>query len=250
MNHYTYLLIDEELGMYYIGARSCKCDPMEDNYLGSSKHMNTECKNRCDKIVLGEFATRKEAIVDEIRMHELYDVARNKKFYNRAKQTSTGFDTCGTVPNFSTEHLQFMHELGKSWKGKKRSKEEIEKMRTSLTGRKLSEAHRKAISKGGKGRKFSEVHKQRIGDALSGRKATEETKAKIAAATKNRFKDPSNHPGSKQVINLDNGMVFKCTREADEWAGIKGGVKHVCRGARKSAGGYSWAYLENIKEVS
>jgi len=46
--------------------------------------------------VLAEFPTRYDAVCHEIFLHSFYDVAKNEMFYNRAKQTSTGFDTSGS----------------------------------------------------------------------------------------------------------------------------------------------------------
>ena len=79
--------------MKYIGVRSSIVPPEADiDYLGSSKYVP---KLECDKIVLNEFLTRKEAVAYEIRLHELFNVGCNPVFYNKAKQTSTGFDMSG-----------------------------------------------------------------------------------------------------------------------------------------------------------
>ena len=96
-NHYVYMLISLVEDKYYIGARSCTCDVDEDTYMGSSRVMTKENKENCDKLVLKEFATREEAIAYEIELHNQFDVSNNPKFWNVAKQTSTGFDTTGRV---------------------------------------------------------------------------------------------------------------------------------------------------------
>ena len=95
MRHYTYLLIDPDSEMMYIGVRSFNGNPNKDPYMGSSKVMTTEDKLRCDKIILKTFSTRKEAMQHEIKLHELYDVAHNDKFWNACKATSVGFDVTG-----------------------------------------------------------------------------------------------------------------------------------------------------------
>lgn len=134
--HYTYLLIEDVTEMLYIGVRTSKVPPDEDPYMGSSKYVPVA---NCDKIVLNEFSTREEAIQDEIRLHYLYDVCKNTMFYNRAKQTSTGFDSTGIVRDperykapKSTKHKQ---AISKALKGRiiseearvKASKTKIEK---------------------------------------------------------------------------------------------------------------------------
>lgn len=98
--HYTYQLVgrDSTTGYLtsYIGVRSCNCYPHHDtNYYGSSKHLPHDIKTTHRKSILGVFPTRQEALKNEIYLHELYEVAVNPMFYNKAKQTSTGFDQSG-----------------------------------------------------------------------------------------------------------------------------------------------------------
>ena len=118
MNHYTYFLTAKEPfnGMkYYIGVRSCKSNPEEDKYMGSSKIIKRN-KVAVDKHILATWNSRKEAVSHEILLHECFDVALNKEFFNQAIQTSTGFDTTGKPS---------------SMKGKKHTLKTIEKMRES-----------------------------------------------------------------------------------------------------------------------
>lgn len=87
MNHYTYYSF-EQWGRGYIGRRSCKCDPEEDNYFGSYRDTSF---NPTHKIVLMVYPTREESVNDEIKLHEFYQVNINPHFANMAKQTSTKF---------------------------------------------------------------------------------------------------------------------------------------------------------------
>lgn len=104
MYYYTYLLINENNGMMYIGKRQSKVLPdLDTAYMGSSQYVP---KEECDKIILSEFSTAIEATEDEIRLHSMYDVATNSKFYNRAKQTSTKFDTTGTTFTMTKEQCE------------------------------------------------------------------------------------------------------------------------------------------------
>lgn len=95
MYHYTYLLINRADNMFYVGKRSSKVPPLEDIlYKGSSAYVP---KNKCIKLILKEFDTVEEALNHEILLHDKLDIANNKSYYNRAKQTSTGFDTTSTT---------------------------------------------------------------------------------------------------------------------------------------------------------
>jgi hypothetical protein len=91
--HYTYYSY-EEWGRGYFGSRSCYCTPEEDvNYLGSYTDKNF---NPTHKIILkDDYSARSEAMVDEIILHDYYDVANNPHFANKAKLTSTGFCVTG-----------------------------------------------------------------------------------------------------------------------------------------------------------
>jgi len=118
MNHYTYFLTAKEPfnGMkYYIGVRSCKSNPEEDKYMGSSKIIKRN-KVAVDKHILATWNSRKEAVSHEILLHECFDVALNKEFFNQSLQTAVGFDTSGKPSPM---------------KGKKHTAETIEKMRES-----------------------------------------------------------------------------------------------------------------------
>jgi hypothetical protein len=118
MNHYTYFLTAKEPfnGMkYYIGVRSCKNSPEEDKYLGSSKVIKRN-KIAVDKHILATWDSRKEAVSHEILLHDCFNVAVNKEFFNQALQTAVGFDTLGMLSPM---------------KGKKHTTETIDKMRES-----------------------------------------------------------------------------------------------------------------------
>lgn len=90
--HYVYYSY-EEWGRGYIGCRSCKCSPEEDTrYFGS--YYDTSF-SPTDKIILGCFPTREEALAAEIALHRFYEIDKNSHFANKARQTSTGFVSSG-----------------------------------------------------------------------------------------------------------------------------------------------------------
>lgn len=103
-NHYVYLLLGED-GRFYYGVRSCDCDPKDDTYAGSFRD-STFKPNR--KRILSTWDSREAAVAEEIRIHNLKDVAANSRYANRAKQTSIGFDTSGTT--LSEDHIRKVSE--------------------------------------------------------------------------------------------------------------------------------------------
>lgn len=104
MYYYTYLLINENNGMLYIGKRQSKCKPEEDtSYMSSSKYVP---KEECDKIILSVHNTAEEAVAEEIRLHAIHNVGLNPMFYNKSKQTSSKFDTTGFTFKLTQEQRE------------------------------------------------------------------------------------------------------------------------------------------------
>lgn len=135
MYHYTYLIKSKTNKMKYIGVRSCKCEPQYDNYWSSSKHLPKDVKTTHKKRILKIHPSRKKAVEHEILLHQKYDVGKNIHFYNKAKQTSTSYDTSG-VPNPHSKETCI--KLSKALKGKKRTPEMVEAMSQRMLGTKQS----------------------------------------------------------------------------------------------------------------
>lgn len=50
----------------------------------------------------------------------------------------------------------------------------------------------------------------------------------------------------RKVINLDTGLIFDTIGEAAAYYNLKGThISRVCRGKRKTTGGYKWTYYDN-----
>ena len=93
------------------------------------------------------------------------------------------------------------------------------KLSKSLTGKRKSESHRRNISEGRKGMVFSTKHKENISKARR----------------TNRV---------RRVLCIDTGEVFETVVDAQKALGLKSdtGIRHVCYGRRKTAGGYKWRF--------
>jgi len=143
--HYTYYSY-EEWGRGYFGSRTCKCLPEEDvKYFGS---FYDKTFKPTQKIILkSDYATRVEAIADEIILHDYYDVANNPHFANQAKQTCTKFSIYGTSHSKETKR-----KIGEGNRGKTHSKETREKLSKINKGIPRSEETRRKISEKKKGK--------------------------------------------------------------------------------------------------
>lgn len=173
MYHYTYMIRSSN-AMFYIGARSCAVLPEDDKYYGSCDSFTAwqkENNEALDKHIAGVFPSRALAIEHEIELHNFYDVAKNKLFWNKAKQTAVGFDTTGTT---QSDELKLNKSI--KTKGRPKTDEHKEKIRQAHIGKVKSEQHRKALSESkkgkpsplkgvsiGKGRILSDSHKEKIG---------------------------------------------------------------------------------------
>jgi len=110
--HYTYVIIDlqpHSLKRWYIGKRSCETS-IEDDYKYMSHSKDKEFKrsmlenpSRFKKVTLNVFETAQDALLNEIFLHNLFEVGKSPYFYNRAKQTSEGWNTTGC--NFTRTQL-------------------------------------------------------------------------------------------------------------------------------------------------
>ena len=223
MRHYTYMLKVKEptdARTLYIGVRTCKSQPeLDGSYLGSCKPLKEWIKangsDKVEKIILARWATREEAMLHEILLHDCFDVGRNQEFWNRAKQIATGFDTAGTtheaynkgmtwtdeqkkaqserlkgrvIPDETRRKISLAHKGRKMPEerrlkmiGKTASPETLEKLRTSHLGQKAWN----------KGKKFSEESKQKMSAARigkspwnKGKKFSEESKQKMSESAK------------------------------------------------------------------
>ena len=123
-NHYVYYSY-EEFGRGYIGCRTCKCLPEEDNYLGS---YHDKTFNPSHKIILETFSTREEALEAEVNLHRFYQVDKNPHFANKARQKTTGFYYSAKGVVRSDEYKKKMSER---LKGREIKPEWIEKLKAN-----------------------------------------------------------------------------------------------------------------------
>lgn len=103
--YYVYLITEISTGLKYIGSRgTAKPNLILDlmHYRSSSKN-NEFRKKQVDNQsdfkyeILSTHDSRYDAIIEESRLHELYNVSNNDDYYNISNQTTTGFSTYGKV---------------------------------------------------------------------------------------------------------------------------------------------------------
>lgn len=187
-HNYTYLITNTTNGMKYIGVRSCACLPENDSYMGSSKYLSEAIDNdgsdNFTKEILSDYDTRLDAANEEIRLHNLYDVAVNPEYYNKAKNTSTGFDCTGISKSDETRA-----KLRLAWETRAPVTEETRR-KMSESGKNKPEPTieaRKKISDYMKGRPKSAEHKSKLSDNAKKRPSMSmETRNKLSNLTKGK----------------------------------------------------------------
>lgn len=163
MYHYTYWLTCEQTNQHYIGCRSSKVNPIQDNYWSSSEVVKKMIKEgyTFSKNILATWTSREDAIAHEVLLHDCFNVGQRSDFINQAKQTSTRFDSTG------------LKQPGKGL-GRKDSPE-VRKNKSLSAGHHL------------RGKQLSDNHKQKIALTMkkkAGHLHTLETRQKLSALKK------------------------------------------------------------------
>ena len=176
-------------------------------------------------------------------------IIRDDSYRKRLSERTTGENHHFYGKHLSNDHRQKISEsnkghivsretrikIGDANRGRFKSDEAIQKWRDSRHGYTHSEATKRKIGEGNRGKIVSEETRRRIGYANKGRITSEETKEKLSKSSAKK----------RKVICVETGVVYDSMREAAETMGTPASnVGSVCRGKTKTAGGYSWKYME------
>lgn len=194
MNHYVYRITHTPSNIHYYGARSTKLNPKEDlgiKYFSSSsdkifKELQKRTPEHFKYKVIKVFTEREHAIKLEIALHDKFDVGVNSSFFNKVKQTSSGFDCSGIKK--TPEHIEKIRQskMNKPKKPKPPKpeipknttivfdKEGIEKFRCYGNFRKFCEEHGLPYSALRKSRQISEpIFMSKKGQTRAGKQGYE-----------------------------------------------------------------------------
>lgn len=95
----------------------------------------------------------------------------------------------------------------------------------------------KRISEALKNKKKSEMHKQNISKGRKGIQFTEQHKKHISEGKRKQC--------GKKVQCIETGIIYDTIVQAEEDTGLSksSNIGDVCKGRKKSAGGYTWQYV-------
>lgn len=210
MYYYVYRITNTSIKKHYYGKRTSKIPPRADlgiRYFSSSsdKAFITDQKinpqNYRYKIV-AVYTTAEKASEKEVKLHNKFDVGVNPSFYNKAKQTSTGFDrtglvtvkdSAGAVYSVPADDPRYLSgELVGVSKGAKLSKEHVQKVISTLLGRKHSEQTKAKIKAGSLANK--------------GKRASKEAKEKRATTWQQKIADGWINPLKNKKVTDQNRL--------------------------------------------
>jgi hypothetical protein len=222
--NYVYRITNKIEQKHYYGSRSSEIEAKLDlgiKYFSSSsdEDFREDQKNHPENYkykIVRICSTKEKAIALEIKLQEKFNVGINESFYNKAIQTSTGFDRTDINHTLETKlkisesrkgvplSPETKLKLSEAAKGVPKSPEHRQKLSEAKTGenhpmfgkehsdetrQKMSEAHknmsdetRKKMSEAHKGVPKSDEHKQKLSEANKGKEQTPETRQKISEA--------------------------------------------------------------------
>jgi len=177
--HYTYKLTEFETGLFYVGVRSCKCEPEEDTkYMGSMLHWKVD-KSNLIKEIISVYDTREIANEAEIFMIRLQLKLNKNHLCMNVHIPNIGFCTAGKKMND-----EFRRKVGDTSRGRIHSDETKHKISEAHKGKKLSNETKRKMSESKKGTAHSDQTKLKLREANIGKKISDETKRKISEASK------------------------------------------------------------------
>jgi len=252
--HYVYMVIDPITNEYYIGSRTCKCEPNVDSYMGSYKTWKPIDATRLKKIIIkSDFFSRADSIIYE---SNLIKENINNELNRNYHIPTEGFCTLGNI--------EVAKKISKAKKGKPNknkgkigiySIESLEKMRTAALNRKpITNVTRKKLSESLKG-KMVGINNPMYGKTGNknpnyGNKWTEEQKLLQSKKLKGKIKSEETlQKIRKPILQYDTiGNFVKewdsLSQAANELKIYVGCINNCLKNRSKSSYGFVWKYKE------
>lgn len=235
----------------YVGSSSRLRQRKHEHFkqLENNKHRNTYLQNSYNKHGKSNFEWE---VIEYLEFNENKTILKN----NLLEREQYWIDELRKI-----NELYNLCPIAGSKLGARESKEAIRKRSIANTGKKRTKAFRDRMSRLRKGRcigcypkkVFSEEHIKNLSESHKGYKLSDEHKRKIGEYHENRPKeiqDRMSRNHMKSVVNMSTGIVFNSIKEAGEFYNInRGHISSVCKGERKTAGGYQWSYFKNKKQL-
>ncbi len=242
----------------YIGKHSGNISPELDvgklgGYFSSSQDVNFMLDQKINPQnykyeILRTFETSEAAIDYEIYLHAKHDVGVNSRFYNKAKQISSGFDVTG-IPSSEEKKANLRTFIGSK---NSRSKPVIQVNPTNGNFIKEWESARQAgIGTGGNSNSITLVARGLNKTSGGYGWIYKEDYNPYAILDRSYNRDGSLHPNSKQVIQINSKgnikKVWGCIKDAVPTSSVGYEMISRCvRGKAKTAADCNWIAVEDL----
>lgn len=210
-------------------------------------HLSKHSRCRAIKSAIDKHGAENFIIEQIDTARDLTDLNKKEEFWvdklNTLSPSGYNLKTGGDQPRMSEESLK---KASESKKGIKPWNTGLDKTdpRVAKYIRYGAETHSYGKSYR-KGKKASEETRRKISEGQRGRRLSEDTKKKMSES---RLKSPFLKLVKKSILCIENNTVYQSMSEAAQLLNIS--VSNLCnvlKGKRKSAGGYSFKYLEGQK---
>jgi hypothetical protein len=259
MKHYVYKITDIKTNEFYIGSRSCSCNPKNDSYMGSMKQWKpNDADNLIKEIIKSDFTNREDAIQYESNLISQFI---NDKLNRNYHIPTKGFHVAGLVKTEeqrkNISKIRIDKELAKGKNNpmysKKHSPSSLNKMKEKAKDRYtlkwymdkygeegiyLYETKNKIHSNRMSGSAHPRYGKYGIDNPMYGRIVSDDTKSKISKTK------------SKKILQFSIDGIF-----IKEWDTVKEAANnynmHIntiynnLMKRRSCGGGYIWEYSKN-----
>lgn len=232
-------------GKVYIGITSQKPRDRWDSGWGyqQNKHFWDSIQkygwNNFDHEILFSNLSQSEAFVKEKELILYYDSQNYKKGYNNSPGGESGPGLRGEKhPMFGKHHTpEAKARMSARKTGVPYSPERYARFLASMNREEMRGRAYRTIVGYNKGKSPSEETRKKIADSNRGLKRSEETKRRVGEAHK--------IPILQFTISGEFVREWDCGKSAAYELSIQAGhISKVCRGQRKTAGGFVWRYLE------
>lgn len=236
MYYYVYEHKNKENGKKYIGITSRVPEKRWENghgYIGQPfyKAIKKYGWDNFEHKILCVCESEEEAKEKEIFFIKKFDTTNSNKGYN------------ATLGGESANGLKHTEET------KKKISNSMKGRVSPAKGKKWSKESREKIS--GKnsawyGRKHTEETRGKMSESAKGHKVSEETRRKMVENRKSGWRSGKDNVNARKVYCFEKDKIYDTLKLAAEDCGLKttSKISEVCRGRRKKAGGYTFAYAE------
>jgi len=216
MKYVVYLTMynGDKMPKWYIGSSNqTKVSEGYNGSISSKKYKNTyineqkQNKSLFKTRILSYHLTRKDALIEELRVQKIHKVVRNDRYINMSYASINGFfgrDVSGeNNPMYDKKHnIDSLNKMSQALMNQYVSEQTRQKISKIHKGKPKSKEQKDKISKSNIGKIITQRQKDKISKTLTGYKHSDETKKKMSMSNKGKTKSKEH---KKKIGNSVSG---------------------------------------------